>query len=72
MAARVTLDALDLALLTALAEDARVGHLQLSRVMGVARGTVSARIERLEEMGVIAGYRPDVSTAVAGFGSRPS
>lgn len=68
MATRITLDALDLALLNALTEDARVGPLQLSRAMGVARATVSARLERLEKAGIIAGYGPDVNVAAAGFG----
>jgi DNA-binding Lrp family transcriptional regulator len=62
------LDALDLALLTALDEDARAGALELSRTTGVARATVSARLRRLEEAGVITGYRADVDVAAAGFG----
>jgi DNA-binding Lrp family transcriptional regulator len=62
------LDALDLALLTALDEDARAGALELSRTTGVARATVSARLRRLEEAGVITGYRPDVDVSAAGFG----
>ena len=63
-----SLDALDLALLTALDEDARVGALELSRATGVARATVSARLRRLEEGGVITAYRADVDVAAAGFG----
>jgi DNA-binding Lrp family transcriptional regulator len=62
------LDALDLALLTALDEDARAGALELSRTTGVARATVSARLRRLEEAGVITGYRADVDVSAAGFG----
>ena len=62
------MDALDLALLTALDDDARVGALELSRTTGVARATVSARLRRLEETGVVTGYRADVDVAAAGFG----
>jgi DNA-binding Lrp family transcriptional regulator len=62
------LDTLDLALLTALADHPRAGALELSRRLGVARGTVQARIQRLEDSGVVTGYGPDVDLAAAGFG----
>jgi DNA-binding Lrp family transcriptional regulator len=68
MPAPLTLDALDLALLRILQADARIGPLQLSRQTGVARATVSARLQRLEDAGVITGYRPDIDVAAAGFG----
>jgi DNA-binding Lrp family transcriptional regulator len=62
------LDALDVALLAALRDHPRAGALELSRVTGVARGTVSARLQRLEDTGVISGYGPDVDVRAAGFG----
>ena len=61
------LDELDLALLTALREQPRAGALELSRLLRVARATVSARLRRLEEAGVITGYGPDVDLAAAGY-----
>ena len=67
MVPTTALDALDLALLTALERDARAGALELSRAVGVARATVSARLRRLEEAGVIDGYRVDLDPAAAGF-----
>ena len=42
--------------------------LELSRLLGVARATVHARLQRLEEAGVVTGYGPDVDVAAAGFG----
>ena len=60
-------DSLDLALLQALREHPRAGALQLSRVTGVARATVQARLDRMEKSGVITGYGPDVDLAAAGF-----
>ena len=63
-----TLDALDVALLDALREHPRAGALELSRITGVARATVSARLQRLEDTGVVTGYGPDVDVAAAGFG----
>ncbi len=62
------LDALDVALLTALRDHPRAGDLELSRLTGVARGTVAARLQRLEDTGVITGYGPDVDVSAAGFG----
>ena len=60
-------DALDLALLGALREHPKAGALELSRRLGVARGTVQARLQRLEDGGVITGYGPDIDLAAAGF-----
>lgn len=62
------LDTLDLALLQAMGEHPKAGALELSRQLGVARGTVQARLQRLEESGVVTGYGPDVDLAAAGFG----
>ncbi len=62
------LDALDVALVAAVQRHPRAGDLEVSRVTGVSRATVSARLQRLEETGVITGYGPDVDVAAAGFG----
>src|SRR5579862_1549700 len=61
------LDSLDLSLLQALREHPRAGALQLSRLTRVARATVQARLDRMEQAGVITGYGPDVDVAAAGF-----
>ena len=66
----MNLDALDLALLSALRSHPRAGALQLSRLTKVARATVEARLARMEEAGVITGYGPDVDVAAAGFSVR--
>jgi DNA-binding Lrp family transcriptional regulator len=63
----VELDALDVDLLTALRESPRAGVLELSRTVAVARGTVQARLDRMERAGVIVGYGPDVDLTAAGF-----
>jgi DNA-binding Lrp family transcriptional regulator len=67
MAGDGAIDALDLALLTALTDSPRSGVLELSRQVGVARATVQARLQRLEESGVIAGYGPEIDLGAAGF-----
>src|SRR5215469_17764926 len=61
------LDSLDLALIRALREHPRAGALQLSRLTRVARATVQARLDRMEQAGVITGYGPDLDVAAAGF-----
>ena len=57
------MDSLDLQLLALLRTDARASVAMLANKLGVSRGTVSNRITRLEDAGVIVGYtvrlRPD-------------
>ncbi len=67
MADEPVLDALDLALLTALQLSPRAGILELSRSVKVARATVQSRLERMERSGVITGYGPDIDIAAAGY-----
>jgi DNA-binding Lrp family transcriptional regulator len=61
------LDALDLALLTTLRQSPRAGILELSRTVKVARATVQSRLDRMERVGVITGYGPDIDIVVAGY-----
>ena len=57
------MDSLDQQLLALLRTDARASVATLAHKLGVSRGTVSNRITRLEDQGVIVGYtvrlRPD-------------
>jgi DNA-binding Lrp family transcriptional regulator len=62
------LDRLDGRLLTLLAAEPRIGVLELSRRLGVARGTVQARLDKLVARGAVRGFGPDVSPAAIGFG----
>ncbi len=59
-------DDLDRRLLELFAAEPRVGVLEASRRLGVARGTVQARLDRLEATGVVTGWGPEVSTAALG------
>jgi DNA-binding Lrp family transcriptional regulator len=61
------LDALDVDLLRALHAGTRPGVLELSRTLGVARGTVQARLDRMERAGIITGYGPEVDVDAAGY-----
>jgi len=61
------IDQLDAALIELLAAEPRVGVLEASRRLGVARGTVQARLDRLADRGVITGYGPEVDPAALGY-----
>jgi DNA-binding Lrp family transcriptional regulator len=61
-------DGLDVKLITLLTEEPRIGVLECSRRLRVARGTVQARLDRLIARGVIRGFGPEVSPAAVGFG----
>ena len=50
------LDDVDRAILASLLSDARASQRQLSRDVGVAQGTITNRIRRMEELGIIKGY----------------
>jgi len=60
-------DHLDAALIELLAAEPRVGMLEASKRLRVARGTVQARLERLQGRGVITGYGPEVDPAALGY-----
>ena len=52
MARQTGVDALDARLIALFTEDPHVGVLGASRTLGVARGTVQAPLDRLQERGV--------------------
>ena len=62
-----TIDQLDVELLGALTEDARTGIMELSSRLGVARNTVQARLQRLEALGLLNGFRPEVDLVAVGI-----
>jgi DNA-binding Lrp family transcriptional regulator len=62
------IDELDARLIELLAAEPRVGMLEASRRLGVARGTVQARLDRLQSRGVITGYGPEIGAAALDYG----
>jgi DNA-binding Lrp family transcriptional regulator len=60
-------DELDARLVTLLADEPRIGVLECARRLAVARGTVQARLDRLQSRGVITGFGPDIAPAALGF-----
>ena len=61
------MDDLDRRVLALFATDPRIGVLQASRELGVARGTVQARLDKLVATGVITGWGPELSPGALGF-----
>jgi DNA-binding Lrp family transcriptional regulator len=61
------IDELDARILAAMGEQPRVGVLEISRQLGVARGTVTARLEKLQARGVVTGFGPDLEPAQMGY-----
>jgi DNA-binding Lrp family transcriptional regulator len=62
------IDDLDARLIELLTREPRVGMLEASRRLGVARGTVQARLDRLQSHGVITGYGPEIDPVAVGYG----
>jgi DNA-binding Lrp family transcriptional regulator len=63
----VSIDALDARLIALLEDEPRIGVLEASRRLQVARGTVQARLDRLLREGVVR-LGPDVDPAALGYG----
>jgi DNA-binding Lrp family transcriptional regulator len=63
----MTIDQLDGRLIALLAAEPRLGVLECSRRLAVARGTVQARLDRLLARGVITGFGPDISPVALGY-----
>ncbi len=57
------MDQLDRKVIELFAAEPRVGVLEASRRLGVARGTIQARLDRLQSSGVISGWGPDLEPA---------
>lgn len=63
----MTIDELDARLIEVLRENPRVGLVEVARQLAVARGTVQARLAKLEASGVITGFGPEVDAAALGY-----
>src|SRR3954469_8035417 len=61
------IDELDARLIALLGDEPRLGLMEASRRLGVARGTVQARLAKLEQRGVIRGHGPEVDPARLGY-----
>jgi Lrp/AsnC family leucine-responsive transcriptional regulator len=62
------MDAVDRQLIQALREKGRASYAELGRLVGLSGPSVTDRINRLEQAGVITGYRATVNPASLGLG----
>ena len=63
----MTIDDLDARIVEVFAAEPRVGVLECSRRLGVARGTVQARLDRMTRVGVVRGWGPELDPAAMGY-----
>jgi DNA-binding Lrp family transcriptional regulator len=61
------IDSLDARLVLLWSAEPRIGVLEASRRLGVARGTVQARLDKLVERGVVRSFGPEVDPAALGY-----
>jgi DNA-binding Lrp family transcriptional regulator len=61
------MDDLDRRLIELFAQEPRIGVLEASRRLGIARGTAQARLDKLAASGVVTGWGPDLSPEALGF-----
>ena len=61
------LDSLDWQILRELQSDARLSYNELSRRVGLSSPAVAERVRRMEDAGIIAGYRAEVDPARIGL-----
>lgn len=65
--AKALLDPVNIRILRALQADPRISMSELGRRVGMSAPAVTERVQRLEESGVIVGYRLEVDPAAIGF-----
>ncbi len=61
------MDEIDSKVIDLFASEPRLGVLEASRRLGIARGTVQARLDKLSAAGVITGWGPDLSPEAIGY-----
>ena len=62
------MDTIDLKILKALQQDARLTHQDLSDCVGLSPTPCARRIRKLEQDGMITGYAAQINEEKAGFG----
>src|ERR671932_601779 len=67
-AVRATLDDTDLAILRTLQANGRATYTEIGKAAGLSAPAAHDRVHRLEERGVIRGYRAEIDPEVLGFG----
>lgn len=65
---RRCVDVVDAQILRELSADARIPHAELSRRVGLSAPSVSERVRRLEDAGIISGYAARIDPSKLGYG----
>ena len=65
---RQELDSTDLAIIETIQEDGRISVSELGRRVGLSQPAASERLKRLEERGIVAGYRAVIDPDSLGLG----
>jgi len=68
MASKADLDAIDWKILRELQDDGRITNVELSRRVGISAPPCLRRVKRLEESGIIRGYRAMLNSPALGLG----
>jgi DNA-binding Lrp family transcriptional regulator len=68
MAIKADLDAIDWKILRELQDDGRITNVELSRRVGISAPPCLRRVKRLEEAGIIRGYRTLLNSPALGMG----
>jgi DNA-binding Lrp family transcriptional regulator len=63
----VPIDELDARIVELFTAEPRIGVLECSRRLGVARGTVQARLDRLARDGIVRGWGPELDPGALGY-----
>ena len=63
----IHLDGIDTKLIEILYDNARTPVSELARIVGMTAPSVNERLKRLEESGVISGYRVDINPVALGY-----
>lgn len=61
------IDELDASILDLMTSEPRIGVLEMARRLGVARGTVQSRLDKMMARGVVTGFGPDIDPAALGY-----
>jgi Lrp/AsnC family leucine-responsive transcriptional regulator len=64
---KLQLDPISLALLEALEQDARLTYAELGRLVGLSAPAAAERVRRLEDLGIVTGYRAVVDRGRIGY-----
>ena len=65
---RFELDPTDIAMIEILQDDGRISVSELGRRVGLSQPAASERLKRLEERGIVSGYRAVIDPASVGLG----